>query len=289
MSLRQKESKSKPNQNLKNESFILNGRCLLIPDVHQDYEFLEMVFSLEKPDEYDHVIFLGDFFDGGSEHTKNAESVEGMLRTLRELRLVFSDDKINAVMGNHDLKYLRNWEFIKKTAEAPNSKEMMRYTEEGISVVTAGAMLEPEDIDNFCGPRLWEDEDWEWLQPFFLVNGHLISHAGVHSAFWPKNKDKYQSLDILKELWNDQLNAFLNGEYPSLLSAGKARGGQQPVGGLVWCDWNEEFDDGIPFPQIVGHTAGWEPIKKGRSWCIDCGQSYYAVLEETGELKHFSC
>ena len=53
---------------------------------------------------------------------------------------------------------------------------------------------------------------------------------------------------------------------------------------MLWCDWNEEFVDDLPFPQIVGHTADAKPRRKGRSWCLDCGQTHYGVLEADGTL-----
>jgi hypothetical protein len=241
---------------------MLSGRCLIIPDVHQDAAFLASIFEREDPGSYDYVLFLGDFFDARSAPCKSAESVESMLRLLRRLRDAYGDDRIRALMGNHDLAYYRNWKFIQETAEFCGAGDMMRYAEEDLSLVTAGKMIEPEDEDDPDSPALWRDSDWEWLAPMVLVNGFLISHAGIHPAYWPDSEAPLRALDRLRDQWSEALEECRCGGNPPLLSAGKARGGLAQVGGWLWCDWEEEFLDGLPFPQIVGHSADNKPRQK---------------------------
>jgi hypothetical protein len=52
-------------------------------------------------------------------------------------------------------------------------------------------------------------------------------------------------------------------------------------------DWEEELKK---VPQIVGHTVRkWyndnKPSRKGMSWCIDCAQTYYAILNKNQLIK----
>ena len=93
------------------------------------------------------------------------------------------------------------------------------------------------------------------LSQYVYHEGFLLSHAGV-STLLLKNKE-YESVDQYLEA----------GDF---LQIGYARGGNSPVGGLFWCDWNHEFYpiDGVP--QIVGHTRGRGIRQKGNSYCVDC-------------------
>jgi hypothetical protein len=52
-------------------------------------------------------------------------------------------------------------------------------------------------------------------------------------------------------------------------SIGFSRGGNSQAGGILWCDFDNEF---VPteFPQICGHTVGGVRMK-GNSLCIDVG------------------
>lgn len=59
------------------------------------------------------------------------------------------------------------------------------------------------------------------------------------------------------------------------------------MGGPLWLDWESEFVDELPYRQIVSHSADSEPRQKGHSWCIDCGQQAYWILEDR-ELESVS-
>ena len=49
-----------------------------------------------------------------------------------------------------------------------------------------------------------------------------------------------------------------------MFNAGRARWGQQRVGGLTWCDFEREFKPFRGINQIVGHT----PQMQSPRWCI---------------------
>jgi len=69
-----------------------------------------------------------------------------------------------------------------------------------------------------------------------------------------------------------------------LLGAGPVRGGFHDIGGPLWQDFNEEFEDSLPFPQIVGHTRQRKVARKGRSVCIDVCQTACGVLYPDGNV-----
>lgn len=50
------------------------------------------------------------------------------------------------------------------------------------------------------------------------------------------------------------LRQLFAGGRPWLFKAGSARGGPEPVGGVTWCDWDQEFEPTPGLHQIVGHT-----------------------------------
>ena len=102
----------------------------------------------------------------------------------------------------------------------------------------------------------------------------FISHAGLHSyvdAAIHEENDNIQLMDTSTP-WH---------------WIGQSRGGSNLVGGIWWCDFNEEF---VPVPglnQIFGHSArGGEAgirstiTEDSRNYCIDClGHHPYTFLE----------
>lgn len=101
--------------------------------------------------------------------------------------------------------------------------------------------------------------------------GFLLSHAGVSQRM----------LDATDETIEEYLQA---GQYADI---GYTRGGRSPVGGLLWCDWNQEFQPVEGTPQIVGHTRGNGIRQKGNSYCIDCLEDTkpQVVAIEDGKLE----
>ena len=72
-----------------------------------------------------------------------------------------------------------------------------------------------------------------------------------------------------------------------LFGCGEARGGQLKAGGPCWLDFLEEFTDNEEIgPQLIGHTQNHNTIRfKGKSFCIDGGQTTYALLDSSGKIE----
>lgn len=104
------------------------------------------------------------------------------------------------------------------------------------------------------------------IQPSFVHGDTLITHAGLTASLihtlGPSGYDAF-SVDLkLRNEWKAG-----NFQHMMFSSIGRARYGPDSCGGIVWCDFEKEFEP-TSFPQIVGHTArGLQ--QKGNALCID--------------------
>ena len=104
-------------------------------------------------------------------------------------------------------------------------------------------------VDTEIGISTMEEE----LLDYTFVNGYLISHAGVSSH--------------LLDGMGCSLESYLKKE--DFFQIGRVRGGLDSIGGLFWCDWNQEFEPINGIKQIVGHTRGDIIREKDDNYCID--------------------
>jgi hypothetical protein len=114
------------------------------------------------------------------------------------------------------------------------------------------------------------------------VHGYLVTHAGVARVHWPWMQSTPQDqLDVFLHQTGAAWRAWvLRDQVSPLFGAGPGRGGQDaPVGGPLWLDWDQEFVDELPFPQLVGHTRGKTARRKDRSWCLDAAQTCAALVD----------
>lgn len=97
-----------------------------------------------------------------------------------------------------------------------------------------------------------------------LAGNTLISHAGFSKSMMSVKMDSREVFNLCEDHWNDY-----NYSYSAFSNIGRARGGMSHSGGILWCDFENEF---VPtkFPQIVGHTPKYVRMK-GNSLCIDVG------------------
>ncbi|MGE9291345.1 MAG: metallophosphoesterase [Puniceicoccales bacterium] len=242
-------------------------RCLIIPDVHQDIRWVKRI--LASAGEWDHCIFLGDYFDTRNS-PENVATIQDTAKFIYEFAQAHPN-KTSFLWGNHDLPYLeahRSWPNMNRRA-LPRSN--------------AGVPISGTEASRIF--QQWPEDFTASIRLFRVINGHLLSHAGVAQQFWMNPNDLGDSLSHLEEECTDALLHFHKRNHP-LLSPGIARGGEEPVGGITWQCWSE-FADDLPLPQIVGHSRSLSGARQnGRSWCIDGGQTCYAVLEEDQLTVH---
>lgn len=79
------------------------------------------------------------------------------------------------------------------------------------------------------------------FKELLIVGNILVTHAGLSKNF--------------------------NG---SLYGIGRCRGGFQDVGGIFWCDFNQEFQPIEGLRQVFGHTSQRQIEQDGDNYCIDC-------------------
>lgn len=251
-------------------------RCLIIPDVHQDIAWVERILASETTtgSPPDRIVFLGDYFDSRRSPDQRAGVAE-TCAYLDALRVRLGERGV-FLLGNHDVQYFE-------------------------ARAACLAHRTPRDLRYKCGPSFSHSaakqiaknlspEFWSATRLFVNVNGWLLSHAGVAPAHWPERATVAESLAALERDCAAALQSILAPLLPHrpshpLLQAGYVRGGDTPVGGLTWLDWDHEFEDALPAPQLVGHTVS--PLgarQSGRSWCLDGGQTCYGVLVG-GELS----
>lgn len=103
----------------------------------------------------------------------------------------------------------------------------------------------------------------DFFKPFLMIEGMLITHAGLTKQLWDE-------FNLTEESVARELTKWWPDDKSPMHYVGRARGGIAPYGGIFWCDFNMEF---IPVPgltQIFGHTRGHGIRQVEQSYCIDC-------------------
>ena len=246
-----------------------NNRCLIIPDIHQNHVFLKTVLEREDPNTFSDIVLLGDFIDAKDQLYNHPAALDKTLSLVAQL-MEEHEEKIEILLGNHDVIYYY-------------MQEVGRGSPLARSVLMNYYGLPDREILGICSKEMFQGI-WRKVQSATLKHNYLVSHAGVSADFWDPRLDAKQN--IIK------LNAHLSRvfdidhEPQPFFRAGYTRGGDMPRGGPLWLDWNLEFEDELPIPQVVGHTAGTVWRQKGRSYCLDARQSCYAVIDEEGLHPH---
>lgn len=240
---------------------------LLIFDPHQDVAWVRRILEREGP-QVSHVLLGGDYFD-----TFFPAKVGSVDETCELLLDVVEEwgDRLTVLLGNHDIHYF----------------ESRHWFDQGIA---------PPRLHSACGGYGYESaktiarrlpaDFWLGCRLFQVVNGWLISHAGLAGCFWYPEMSMPSALDALDACCAIALERLTDRVLP-ILASGRARGGEQDLGGITWLDFNFEFlDEEVPLPQIVGHTtSACGARRKGRSWCLDGSQSCYGILRADGTLE----
>ena len=212
---------------------------LLLPDLHHRVDHADKIIKHVGADE---VIFLGDAFDDFDDtpemvkHT--CEWVENFINTPNHI----------FIGGNHDIQYMYPYKSFQCSGYAQWKYFIVRDT---------------------INPKLWDKVKWY----YFLDDVWLLSHAGLHNLNVPEEiakvrKDRPKFINELSQYLDAEIRKGFNygasGAGSWIFNAGRARWGQQRVGGITWCDFNQEFFPVRGINQIMGHT----PQMQGARWCI---------------------
>ena len=256
--------------------FSPNRPVVVVPDVHQDLGFLDRAVAFASA-EGAALCFLGDHVDAIDARWRSESALRATAAILPELAENYAPGCV-FLAGNHDVDALRTAR-IRARLLLDGETERVAQLDAALPASSAyGRLL-----------GLWP---MDFLQTWGLVavaHGYLLSHAGVARRHWPwgvSSRLAEQTATFVREsnaAWSRWLET---GEEGPLFAAGPARGGRSAtVGGVLWLDWDEEFVDDLPLPQIVGHTRAFEPRRKDRSWCLDATQSAVGLLEPDRGLR----
>lgn len=221
---------------------------LIIPDVHGRTFWKD---ALDDIEDYDKVIFLGDYLDPyPGEGIKFVEAME-VLSSIVQLK-VENLDKVVLLLGNHDLHYFD---------PLYRDKAMCwRYDEEYAEMAE-----EYFDIYQDMFQLAYEAE---------IAGQHLLfTHAGVHSVWYEAHRSSIGRLNA------QNLNKLLNKRkgIEFLAEVSRKRGGLAPVGSIVWNDLSE-FESSKDFPgiyQVFGHTQQMESAVIQKSYaCLDYRRAF---------------
>ena len=202
------------------------------------------VWNVIKVEDYDKIVFLGDYVDSFT--ISNSDIISNMLQLIF-LKKAYPD-KVVLLWGNHDAQYY---------------DLMMGYCA-GYRPTYASALN-----------ILFRDN----VKLFDVAYQHgdlLASHAGVcglwyDSVYLPSISPRYPSDMTVAEVLNDQ---FYDKRY-RVFDIGKSSGGSDIVGGPLWAryrDYTYLPPEDVIRTQVVGHTEV-ENIERhlgGRLINVDC-------------------
>ena len=248
-------------------------KIVIVADPHNDYKKLDVIFTKEGGDIN---ICLGDWFDSFT-----LDDTNDYISTAKYLKDVFLPNPKNyTLFGNHDLHYLFN-----SPTSWCSGYEQWKY----------------DAIDTVIGKVRGDIQDkFHWS---VVVDDILLTHAGLDRRLLPPicatNEVIFKYLD---ENNNDARTKLKINEPHWFYGAGYSRGGRNKCGGIVWCDFNEEFQPIDDLRQIVGHTNQWEThratqhitegvmnIMDANNICIDTSLAQYFVLFNGKlELKNYT-
>ena len=237
-------------------------KAVVIPDVHNKWKRAEAIVAAESPDR---VVFLGDYFDDFGDTPEAAGA------TAEWLAASLADASRVHLAGNHDLNYM---------SRLPGLHCVGRNHLKASAIARRG--VEWSRLEPFCWLGDAGGSDGSWL----------CTHAGLSAAFLESIRPGAGAADVAGVL--GAARADLDriddaGHRHPFLQAGRARGGWDVSGGIVWCDYVEEYADVPGLRQIFGHTRGGA-VRHGRTagggehYCIDTVLRHYIAYKD-GEVS----
>ena len=252
-------------------------KTIVVPDVHNKTHLVDDILKYEN--HFDRVIILGDVFDHFNDTAQIAKEVATWVKTkLQDSRFVF-------LWGNHDVHY--------------GVRSRKQYC--------SGYSIEKD-------MAIWEvlnDNDFAKWRYFWFESNFLLTHAGLHGKFLPplwKRVDTQALQEFLskeQELCREAFQQAYGEHWFALFGDARNRTPRGvPIGGILWCDANEEFEPIKGLSQIFGHTYQSVPtfifgetglgrindentvlkmrVKANMDYnlALDCSLRYYAIIRD---------
>lgn len=251
---------------------------VVVSDVHSNSDFVNFLMLTGLVDQQgdrlveNPLVQMGDLMDG---NVNRCSARQDML--CFEIGLGLFDV---VLIGNHEAPYIQH----------PDSKANLDFD----------GMNKSADLYKYFYVVRQGIEGTDNKIAFAYSDGrYLVTHAGLTETMRINHLpevDPALIADVLNDIGRDWL---LSGRDDRLISAvGKARGGHNPSGGILWADWHRElYNNNHPrIPQIVGHT----PIDhrqgdslqiervSNKSRCIDYGKGTITALVLTDDPVRFT-
>lgn len=192
-------------------------KTLTIGDIHGLPDWRKV-----NPDEFDTIIFLGDYVDS---YSIEEEAILDNLEEIVSLKNQFPE-KVKLLLGNHENSYLfrqyRTTGYMYSIAEQINTilKNNIRLFQVA-----------------------WQHQNYLW------------THAGIHTEYY--NQKIAPRVRATDESLAATLEKLFKEEYPPLFEVGPERGGwdYNSNGGPFWLDSSRLIKNPLKgYHQIVGHT-----------------------------------
>ena len=250
------------------------SKVLVMPDTHGRKFWKEPCKNI---DDYERVIFLGDYLDP---YSFDGISVEDAIDNFREI-ISFVKDKSNVVMllGNHDMPYFSQiykgfswWHCRHSTMHYNEIRKIFR-----------------ENKDLFRVAHVETDV--------------LFTHAGCTGAWVNEVFDgKYDTQIDEKKIYDlcADINKLLETKdgLAKLYMVGRERGGRDRNGSCIWAHWTEVFEDAEyyerlmenPSPPLSSEEVGYlslyvKPIHHVKQVFGHSIQAY--INGETGKYEYY--
>jgi hypothetical protein len=221
------------------------SKAAIIPDVHGRKFWRTVKDSVE---EYDKVIFLGDYLDPYPYEGITPEEALQEFKDIIEFKRE-NMEKVTLLIGNHDFHYMLS---MRRGCRM----DYVNYEE-----------INKLFLDNKDLFSIYEIVD----------DKYLLSHAGI-SSLWLSDLN-LQSLNVSEILSSKVLSN-------KMLDVGWERGGWACFGSVIWRDVCEDSVLLEPYYHIFGHSQQQsDPIIESTYACLDCRRAF--VLED-GEISEIA-
>lgn len=230
-------------------------KTLVIPDVHLKHERASSIISAENPKQ---VVFLGDLFDAKGEPRNLPQNAYQTALWAKSLMENPNGVTYKFTEGNHDAHYRRTADWVSCSGYSDQCQRAIDMVLDGYH--------------------------WREFKRYHIVEGFLLSHAGVSMQHVPEAIRNTKSLEQLENWLVDQVkesDEMLKKNLPHwIYGCGLSRGGYSPVGGMNWCDFGDEFVPIEGIKQIVGHSCGPSVrFTSNGDCCLDTKLNHYGIIE----------
>lgn len=227
-------------------------KSLIIPDIHTKWQKADSI--VKKYKDVDEIVLLGDYFDDFGDSPKlNGRTAQWLKEE------VLYNDKVTAILGNHEFNYLYN--------------------------------KSPYQCSGYSSSKKWKinqimtSKDWYQLKPYYIAQGWYCTHAGITAPLCI-HPVKGWDPEYFEKMIDKAMSGIPTGLITKEFSAGQYRGGVHAYGGINWCHFPNEFQAINGVKQVFGHTPGKEPRQhlNTDNWCLDTHLHHVGLIED-GELK----